>query len=80
MGVEKDIYVTIPRGRYSELDASMDIESQIFAPIARGQELGIVKIKLDDEMIVNEKIVATQAVNEGSLVSRAIDRIKLMFK
>ncbi|MCP4491040.1 MAG: D-alanyl-D-alanine carboxypeptidase [Gammaproteobacteria bacterium] len=80
MGVGQDIYITIPRGRYKDLDASMDIESQISAPITRGQELGQVAIKLDDEIIISENIVATHAVVEGSIISRALDSIKLMFK
>ena len=80
MGVAKDIYITIPRGRYPELDATMDIESQISAPIARGQELGLVSIKLDEETIVSEIIVATHAVDEGGLLDKAIDGIRLMFK
>ncbi|MEE8365790.1 MAG: D-alanyl-D-alanine carboxypeptidase family protein [Gammaproteobacteria bacterium] len=80
MGVAKDIYITIPRGRYRELDATMDIESQISAPIMRGQELGSVNIKLDEETIVSETIVAMHAVNDGNLWDKAIDGIKLMFK
>ncbi len=80
MGVAKDIYITIPRGRYQELDATMDIESQISAPITRGQELGLVSIKLDEETIVSETIVATHAVNDGDLWDKALDGIKLMFK
>lgn len=80
MGVAKDIYITIPRGRYHELDASMDIESQISAPIKRGQELGSINIKLDEETIVSETIVAMHAVNDGSLMDQAIDGIRLMFK
>ncbi len=80
MGVAKDIYITIPRGRYRDLEASMNIESEIFAPIKRGQELGSVNIKLDEETIVSEVIVATHAVDDGSLINRAIDGIKLMFK
>ena len=80
MGVGRDIYITIPRGRYKDLDASMDIESEISAPIMQGQELGQVTISLDDEAIVSERIVATHAVAEGSLISRALDSIKLMFK
>ncbi len=80
MGVGRDIYITIPRGRYKDLDASMDIESEISAPIELGQELGQVNISLDGETIVNERIIATHAVAEGGLISRALDRIKLMFK
>jgi D-alanyl-D-alanine carboxypeptidase (penicillin-binding protein 5/6) len=80
MGVENDIYITIPRNRYRDLQASMEIDSQIEAPVTRGQEMGIVNVKLDDELVVRESIVATHAVNDGGLVVKALDSIKLMFK
>ncbi len=80
MGVGKDIFITIPRGRYRDLDASMEIDREISAPVTRGQALGQVNIKLDDELILSEPIVAMQAVNEGSLIDRAMDSIKLMFR
>ena len=80
MGVGRDIHITIPRGRYRDLDASMEIDSEISAPVAQGQQLGQVSIKLDDELIVTEDIVAMQAVEEGSLIHWAVDSIKLMFR
>jgi len=80
MGVGKDIHITIPRGRYRDLDAAMEIDREISAPIARGQQLGRVSIKLDDELILSEDIVAMQAVAAGSFFARAMDRIKLMFR
>jgi len=80
MGVANDIYITIPRGRYKELEAAMDIDSEISAPIVLGQELGMVTVKLDDELIVNESVVATQSINDGGLLVKALDSIKLMFK
>ena len=80
MGVGKEIYITIPRGRYRDLDASMEIDSEISAPISKGQSLGQVNIKLDDELILTEDIVAMQPVAEGSLIDRAMDRVKLMFR
>jgi D-alanyl-D-alanine carboxypeptidase (penicillin-binding protein 5/6) len=79
LGVGRDIFITIPRGRYSDLDASMEIDREISAPVERGQTLGQVSIKLDGEEILNEPIVAMQAVKEGSLIGRALDSIKLMF-
>ena len=80
MGVGKDIFITIPRGRYRDLDASMEIDAEISAPVERGQSLGQVNIKLDEEMILSEAIVAMQTVNEGSLIDRALDSIKLLFQ
>jgi len=80
LGVGKDIFITIPRGRYRDLDASMEIDAEISAPVERGQSLGQVNIKLHEEMILSESIVAMQAVNEGSLIDQAMDKIKLMFR
>ena len=80
LGVGRDIFITIPRGRYRDLDASMEIDSEISAPVERGQALGRVSIKLDGEELLSEPIVAMQAVNEGSLIDRALDSIKLMFR
>jgi serine-type D-Ala-D-Ala carboxypeptidase (penicillin-binding protein 5/6) len=80
MGVGRDIFITIPRGRYRDLDASMEIDAEISAPVERGQSLGQVNIKLEEEMILSEAIVAMQTVNEGSLIDRAMDSIKLMFR
>jgi D-alanyl-D-alanine carboxypeptidase (penicillin-binding protein 5/6) len=80
LGVGRDIFITIPRGRYRDLDASMEIDREISAPVELGQQLGQVSIKLDGEEILSEPIVAMQAVDEGSLIDRALDRIKLMFR
>lgn len=80
MGVSRDIFITIPRGRYRDLEASMDIDSEISAPVVRGTQLGRVSITLDGEPIVSEDIVATQTIDEGSLFVKAMDSIKLMFR
>ena len=80
MGVGKDIYITIPRGRYRDLDISMEIDREISAPVNQGQQLGQVSITLDEELVLSENIVAMQAVDEGSLFVRAMDSIKLMFR
>ena len=80
MGVANDIYITIPRGRYQSLNASMDINSEISAPIESGQLLGMVTVELEGQQLASEQIVATHAVNEGGLFDWAMDSIKLMFK
>ena len=58
----------------------MEIEGEIAAPVERGQQLGQVNIRLDDELVVSEQIVALQSIAEGSLFTRAMDSIKLMFR
>jgi len=80
LGVAEDIYITIPRGRYKELDASIEIDPRIAAPVAQGQELGQLNVRLDDEIIATQPLIAMQTVNDGGMLRRAMDSIKLMFQ
>ena len=80
MGVQQDIFVTIARGRYKDLDASVEIDPKITAPVALGQELGRLVVKLDGEVIISEPLVSMQAVNDGGLVKKVMDSIKLLFE
>ena len=80
LGVGRDIFISIPRGRYRDLDASMEVDPEISAPVERGTRLGVVNITLDGETIVSEDLVATQTVSEGSLLVKAMDTVKLMFR
>lgn len=80
LGVQKNLFVTIARGRYKDLDASMEIDSDIFAPLASGQELGELNITLDGETLISQPLVAMQVVNDGGIVQKVIDRIKLIFQ
>ncbi len=80
LGVAKDIVVTIARGRYKDLDATIEIDSRIEAPVAKGQELGLLVVKLDDEVLLSKPLLAMSAVNDGGLMKKALDRIKVLFE
>ncbi len=80
LGVNQDVFVTIARGRYKDLDASIEIDAQIKAPIATGQELGQLKVRLDDDTIVSQPLVAMHSINDGGLMQKAVDSIKLLFE
>lgn len=80
LGVQKNLFVTIARGRYKDLDASMEIDSDISAPLAAGQELGQLNITLDGETLISQPLVAMQVINDGGIVQKVIDSIKLLFQ
>lgn len=79
LGVARDVIVTIPRGHKSELDAQIEIEPVIKAPVAVGDVFGRLIVKLDGETIVDEKLVALGDVPEGGFFKRLWDLIKLFF-
>ena len=80
LGLAEDLYITIPRGRYDKLDASMKINSEITAPVAKGSLHGTVDISLEGTSIVERPLVALQSIEEGSLLQRLSDEISLFFE
>jgi D-alanyl-D-alanine carboxypeptidase (penicillin-binding protein 5/6) len=80
LGLSDTLYVTIPRGEYQHLDASMQLYKQIVAPVSGGQELGDVIVRLGDQTIADRKLIALQPVEEGSIWQRLVDEALLYFE
>jgi D-alanyl-D-alanine carboxypeptidase (penicillin-binding protein 5/6) len=80
LGLANTLYVTIPRGEYKQLDASMQLQEQIIAPVAAGQPLGQVLIRLGDQLIADQQLIALQPVAEGSFWQRLVDEGLLYFE
>lgn len=77
LGVAEDVFLTIPRGAQSSLQATMHIDEIIKAPITAGQELGNVVVQLDGKQLLDIPLVAQQAIEEAGLFARLWDSIKL---
>ena len=76
VGIDRPIRLTVPRGRYDELNAVLDVPDEIEAPIALGDPLGTVRITLDDETLVERPLVAQAVVPEAGFFARRGDDIK----
>jgi D-alanyl-D-alanine carboxypeptidase (penicillin-binding protein 5/6) len=75
LGIKTDLYVTIPRGQYDNLDARMELDSQITAPVHDGQTLGKVVVAFNGEDLTQIPLVALQEVPEGGLWRQAVDLV-----
>ena len=80
LGIDKPLYVTIPRGQYNSLDASMNIDQRIMAPVNAGQPLGSVLVKLGEQVVADQPLVSLQAIGEGSFWQRITDEGLLYFE
>ena len=80
LGIDRDLYVTIPRGQYQSLDASMSIDNRIVAPISAGQALGTVLVKLGEDVVAEQALVSLQGIGEGSFWQRIADEALLYFE
>lgn len=80
LGLDEDLYLTIPKGQYKKLVANMKLNSRITAPIKQGQVFGTVNVSLGDEQYAKRKLVALSAIESGGLFSNLVDEVKLLFE
>ena len=78
-GLAQDLSMTLPRGQLDKLQASMTLQPMIVAPVAAGQEIGKVEVRLGGQVVHSAPLVALQAVEEGGLFRRVWDSIRLFF-
>lgn len=80
MGVQQDMYATLPVGATASLKTNIDIPDQLKAPIIKGQTYGTVTITLAGETVGSAPIVALANDPVGSVWARTIDHVALMLK
>ena len=80
LGLDQNLYVTVPRGRFDEIDAKMEIVARIVAPVRAGEQLGVLRLALGDTLSVERPLVALDDVAEGNLWRRVSDHVRLMFE
>jgi len=80
LGLGQDLYITIPRHQYKNLEAGMSIDPRLMAPISNGKKLGKVKILLEGTIVKEVPLIALEAIDEGGLMQRAKDSVLLWFE
>lgn len=79
LGLTEDLAVTVPRGKTDQLEANIELDKVIKAPVEQGQELGKVRVSIDGETVTTVPLVALEAVSEGGLFKRIWHAIVLFF-
>jgi D-alanyl-D-alanine carboxypeptidase (penicillin-binding protein 5/6) len=80
LGLSEDLWVTVPRGRYDMMEASMELESPLFAPLAPEDAVGRVRVSLDGRMLADRALHPLANSPEGGVLRRAMHSVLLWFE
>lgn len=78
LGIENEVYLTIPRGRAEAMTATVDVDEIIQAPLSDRQIMGEVRVTLDNNILYQGEVIAMQAVEQGGLLKRFVDWVTLV--
>ena len=77
LGTSRDIYLTIPRGKHKALQAVMNLDEVIKAPVTKGKTYGELVVTLDDEELLRQPLVALETIEKGGIFKQLWDGLIL---
>ncbi|MFT5396416.1 MAG: D-alanyl-D-alanine carboxypeptidase (penicillin-binding protein 5/6) [Gammaproteobacteria bacterium] len=80
LSVNKDIYITVPRGQYEKLEPVVEVDKKIIAPVNKGDQKGVLNIMLENKNITTVPLLALESIVEGGIVNRLKDEVYLLFE
>ncbi|MGH8280423.1 MAG: D-alanyl-D-alanine carboxypeptidase family protein [Gammaproteobacteria bacterium] len=79
VGVTHNLFVTVPKGSYSELAATVQVPTQLMAPVEAGAAEGSVHVAYDGKTVLDAPLYTMKAVARGNIFKRLFDTIHLWF-
>ena len=80
LGVLEDLYITVRRGTYDQLESAIEMPATLIAPLATGQPVADLRISLGDEELLRMPLRALEDNPTGSFWQRTRDSVSLMFE
>jgi serine-type D-Ala-D-Ala carboxypeptidase (penicillin-binding protein 5/6) len=79
-GLAKDYYLTLPRGDYARVKATITTRQPIVAPVTEGQQVGKITFTLDGKPLGEQPLVSIVKVDQGNFFSRFVDSMRLFLE
>lgn len=80
LGVLEDLYITLQRGSYNNLQSNLEVPAAILAPISTGQPIANLILSLNGEEILSTPLRSLEDNPLGTFWQRSKDTINLWFE
>ncbi|UCH50299.1 MAG: D-alanyl-D-alanine carboxypeptidase [Betaproteobacteria bacterium] len=77
-GFSQDFYVTVPIGRWQQLQAKLESMQPLLAPVRAGQSIGMLRLTFDGERYGEYPLVALESVGVANVMVRAWHSLMLL--
>lgn len=77
--VAEDLFITLPKGEYSRVKATLTSQQPLIAPVTAGQRVGTIEFTLDGKVIDTQPLIAVKDVPIAGFFGRLWDTIRLWF-
>lgn len=79
LGLADDLVVTMPNGQYKNIQANIQLNDSIKAPIVKGQSYGVINILLNNQVLASRPLIALDDDNKGGIWRSLSDTVNYSF-
>ena len=79
-GFGEDVMVTVPKAQVSAVKGEIERMEPLVAPIAVGQKIGTLRVRLGNNLLTERPVIALETVEPAGWFGRAWDTIRLWIK
>jgi D-alanyl-D-alanine carboxypeptidase (penicillin-binding protein 5/6) len=80
LGVSEPLWVTVPRGKASEVKPITQHPDPLFAPLAKDERVGTLTLMLGDKLLLTRPLLVLNPVERAGFVGRTVDSVRLWFR
>jgi serine-type D-Ala-D-Ala carboxypeptidase (penicillin-binding protein 5/6) len=80
VGLSEDLWITVPRGRYELMQASLELRTPLIAPIMAEDAVGHLRISLEDQMLAERVLHPLASTPEAGFLRRSLHSVLLWFE
>jgi D-alanyl-D-alanine carboxypeptidase (penicillin-binding protein 5/6) len=80
LGRPQPIVLTIPAGTSARIKTQVARPDPLIAPLAKGQQVGTLKVSSGDQPLIEVPLVALEPVEQAGIFGRAWDAVRLWIK
>jgi len=80
VGLAEDLIMILPKGKPNKIEPVLESQQPVFAPLMKGQEIGVLRLTLDGEPYGSFPVVALTDVPQGGFFGRMWDAFMLWIK
>ncbi|MEO6022070.1 MAG: D-alanyl-D-alanine carboxypeptidase family protein [Burkholderiales bacterium] len=79
-GFDHDLFLTLPKSDFERIKSTLTTTQPLIAPLSKSQQVGTVKLTIDDKVIAEYTVVALDAMPVAGFFRRGWDSLRLMMK
>jgi serine-type D-Ala-D-Ala carboxypeptidase (penicillin-binding protein 5/6) len=80
LGFDQDVWLTLPREKFTGLQATLTTTQPLLAPLQVGQKAGTMKLTRDGKTVAEIPVQALEDVPVAGFLGRGWDAVRLLFK